>query len=56
MRVVIAGGSGLLGSALAAHLQRDGHTVAVLTRRPRHVNHVAWNPDAPAEAMDGRCR
>lgn len=49
MRIVIAGGTGLLGSALAAHLQRDGHSVAVLTRRPRHVTHVAWNPEAPAE-------
>ena len=53
MRIVIAGGSGLLGSALAAHLQRDGHTVAVLTRRPRHVTHLAWNPEAPAEPWMG---
>ena len=32
MRVVIAGGSGLLGTALSARLQRDGHTITVLTR------------------------
>jgi uncharacterized protein (TIGR01777 family) len=49
MRVVIAGGSGLLGTALSARLQRDGHTITVLTRRARAANHVAWNPDTPIE-------
>jgi uncharacterized protein (TIGR01777 family) len=47
MRIVIAGGSGLLGSALAARLQHDGDTVAVLTRRRRRTFDVVWNPDAP---------
>ena len=49
MRIVIAGGSGLLGRALTARLQHDGDTVAVLTRRPRRAFDVAWNPDAPSE-------
>ena len=49
MRVVIAGGTGLLGGALAARLRQDGHTLTVLTRRPRDTSHVAWNPDAPAD-------
>jgi uncharacterized protein len=49
MRIVIAGGSGLLGRALTARLQHDGDTVAVLTRRPRRPFDVAWNPDAPSE-------
>jgi nucleoside-diphosphate-sugar epimerase len=31
-RVVIAGGSGYLGRALAARLAREGHDVVVLTR------------------------
>jgi uncharacterized protein (TIGR01777 family) len=47
MRIVIAGGSGLLGRALTTRLQQEGHTAAVLTRRPRQVTDVAWDPDAP---------
>lgn len=34
MRVVLAGGAGLVGSALAASLLRDGHEVVVLSRSP----------------------
>lgn len=48
MRIVIAGGSGLLGRALTVRLQHDGDTVVVLTRRPRRAFDVAWNPDAPS--------
>jgi uncharacterized protein len=46
MRIVIAGGSGLLGRHLVKRLQLDGHSVSVLTRRPRRPGDVAWNPDA----------
>jgi len=46
-RVVIAGGSGFLGSALAAHFRKSGHDVVVLTRkahaREDGVREVAWN-------------
>jgi uncharacterized protein len=48
MRIVIAGGSGLLGRALTARLQHDGDTVVVLTRRPRHAFDVAWTPEGPS--------
>src|SRR5688500_17797332 len=32
MKVLLTGGSGFLGSALALHLQRQGHDVALLLR------------------------
>jgi len=50
MKVVISGGSGLLGTALVAALVDDGHEVVILTRgsnadpSPR-VRHVHWTPD-----------
>jgi uncharacterized protein len=52
MNIVIAGGSGFLGSALTAALTRDGHDVIVLTRQSSpgdravsKVRHVTWNPN-----------
>ena len=47
MTIVIAGGSGFLGTALAAAWRREGHRVLVLTRRPRRDGDVAWSPDGP---------
>jgi len=52
MNIVIAGGSGFLGSALTRALTNDGHDVAILTRQtpaslspqPR-VTHVSWDPN-----------
>ena len=44
MRVVLAGGTGFLGSALASELQSDGHSVVILTRRPTRSHHAAWDP------------
>lgn len=35
MKVIILGGTGLIGSALAQDLARDGHEVIILTRRPQ---------------------
>ncbi|PYR55066.1 MAG: TIGR01777 family protein [Acidobacteria bacterium] len=61
MRIVIAGGSGFLGSALAEVYAEEGHDVRVLTRslapgRSQHdsgtgvpgVTRVGWAPDGPA--------
>ena len=59
MRIILAGGSGFLGSASRARLDSDRHSVAILTRRPRsnHPHEVGWTPDgrvgAWAGALDG---
>jgi len=51
--VVISGGSGLIGSALARSLEADGHLVARLTRpqsKARGGHTIAWDP--PAGTID----
>ena len=50
MPIVIAGGSGFLGQALASALAQDGLEVVILTRQPRALSRegaraVAWTPD-----------
>jgi uncharacterized protein (TIGR01777 family) len=50
MPIVIAGGSGFLGQALAKALAQDGHEVVILTRRSPATGHdgsraVEWTPD-----------
>lgn len=46
LRVVIAGATGLLGSALARDLARDGHRAIALTRRPAGPDDAGWDPAA----------
>jgi uncharacterized protein (TIGR01777 family) len=64
MRVVIAGGSGLVGRHLSALLLADGWAVDVLTRdpktgrdkAPRGARDIAWNTTADSalrDALDG---
>ena len=53
MKIVVAGGTGLLGSALVSRLEGEGHDVRVLTRRPRAPKHVAWQPDGSAGSAMG---
>ncbi len=43
-KIIVAGGTGLLGTALVGALQDDRHTVVVLTRRPTRDNEVRWAP------------
>jgi uncharacterized protein (TIGR01777 family) len=44
MQIVVAGGSGFLGSALVASWRSEGHQVTVLTRQPRGDDQLAWSP------------
>ena len=57
MKVLLAGASGLIGTALTASLRGDGHEVRRLVRRPSaQADEVEWHPDAhelPATALTG---
>lgn len=46
MRVVVAGGSGLIGRALTHHLCANGHAVVVLSRRPEQVKDLPTGAEA----------
>ncbi len=46
MRVLISGANGFIGSALTARLEAAGREVAALTRHPRRVQDIAWDPGA----------
>lgn len=57
MKILIAGSSGLIGTALIAHLTSNGHDVHTLVRRAaRNGSEVQWNPATghlDASAVDG---
>ncbi|WP_024803676.1 TIGR01777 family oxidoreductase [Nocardia sp. BMG51109] len=57
MKVVIAGSSGLIGTALVAALRREGHEVARLVRRPAEAgDEFTWDPvraQLPRQALRG---
>lgn len=44
--MLIAGGSGFLGQALAVSWRRDGHQVHSLTRHPAGPDDIGWSADA----------
>src|SRR6185312_9560752 len=45
MDIVVAGSSGLIGTALVKALREDGHTVRRLVRRtPKAADEVHWDP------------
>jgi NAD dependent epimerase/dehydratase family enzyme len=47
MKILIAGASGLVGSALVPALRGQGHEVVTLVRRPvRREDEIEWNPSA----------
>jgi uncharacterized protein (TIGR01777 family) len=44
MKVMIAGGSGFLGTALTKSLEQDNHKVLILTRgKPKNPNQIQWD-------------
>ena len=57
MKILIAGGTGFIGSHLLAHLSRDRHDIVLLTRSASRtttvhsasVRYVHWNPYASGE-------
>jgi uncharacterized protein (TIGR01777 family) len=56
MRIVVAGGSGLIGSALLPVLRAAGHDVLQLVRGPARDDQARWDPPAgriDAGALDG---
>lgn len=44
MRILMSGGSGLIGTALSKRLDGDGHSVARLVRRDAKVGEFTWDP------------
>ncbi len=56
LRVLVAGGRGLIGRALLPALRAEGHSVAVLTRRPAGPDDLPWDPARgalEARALEG---
>jgi uncharacterized protein (TIGR01777 family) len=59
MKILIAGASGLIGSAVAAHLSEQGYVITRLVRREAGTDEVRWDPDegkivaARLEGFDG---
>jgi uncharacterized protein len=49
MRILISGASGLIGSVLRPALVVEGHSTAVLVRRPPAGDQVQWNPASPLD-------
>jgi uncharacterized protein (TIGR01777 family) len=43
-KVVISGGTGLIGSMLTNWLDKNKYQVFLLTRNPKSNNHIGWNP------------
>ncbi len=46
MRIAITGSTGLIGTALIAHLTALGHTPVPVVRRPATGNEISWDPAA----------
>lgn len=56
--ILLAGGTGLIGTRLQTLLRKKGHTVRILTRTPKNQGEYAWDPlqgkidDAAVQGVD----
>jgi uncharacterized protein (TIGR01777 family) len=57
MKVVISGGTGLIGSALAESFRADGYEVSIISRDPANVkqgyNAISWDEVSLLEGLSG---
>ena len=56
MKILVAGSSGLIGTALCSQLEREGHEVVRLVRRQAARGELRWDPEAgelEQEALEG---
>lgn len=57
MKIIIAGGTGLIGSALAESLLSDGHEVGIISRSPSRIQHkyfpVSWDDSSLHKGLAG---
>lgn len=44
MNVLIAGGSGFIGTQIKKSLEQAGHQVSILSRNPSHASAIFWDP------------
>ena len=56
MKILVAGSSGLIGTALCSRLEREGHEVVRLVRRAPAQGELRWDPEVgelEQEALEG---
>jgi uncharacterized protein (TIGR01777 family) len=54
VKILLAGGTGFLGSALVRALRQRGHAVTVLSRTPKGPGEALWSADASDASLQAR--